>query len=337
MPKVSVIIPNYNHARFLEQRIDSVLNQTFQDFEIIFLDDKSQDNSQEIFAKYANHPKISHTIFNETNSGSPFKQWDKGFALATGEYIWIAESDDYANPTILEKLVQQLDTYASVGLAYSQSWKVDDGGNIISKMNYLTDVIDTLKWENDYIASGMDECSNCLGLRNIIPNASAVLFRRCFITELDSDIKSFKLCGDWLFWIKILLKCDVAFIAEPLNYFRFHQNTARSLRNEKLQTLERIKIVNYLLQSVKIPDKIFYKIQDDLLGCYFNYYNLHPVNYQEFREFVEIYKQIIGFSNKLKHYLSVHIILFKKTILVLKFKLAIRTKIKQFLELPQIG
>ena len=91
MPKVSVIIPNYNHAQFLEQRVESVLNQTFQDFEIIFLDDASTDNSKEVFSKYSNHPKISHVIFNETNSGSPFKQWNKGFGLSTGEYIWIAE------------------------------------------------------------------------------------------------------------------------------------------------------------------------------------------------------------------------------------------------------
>ena len=101
MPKVSVIIPNYNHALFLEQRLESVLNQTYQDFEVIFLDDASTDSSRAVFTKYANHPKISHIIFNETNSGYPFKQWNKGVNLAMGEYIWIAESDDYAELNFL--------------------------------------------------------------------------------------------------------------------------------------------------------------------------------------------------------------------------------------------
>ena len=89
MPKVSVIIPNYNHAQFLEQRIQSVLDQTYQDFEIIYLDDASTDNSNEVFAKFANNSRI-RAIYNQTNSGSPFKQWNKGIRLAQGEYVWIA-------------------------------------------------------------------------------------------------------------------------------------------------------------------------------------------------------------------------------------------------------
>src|ERR1700752_3159230 len=77
-PKVSVIIPNYNHATFLIERIDSILCQTFQDFELIILDDCSNDNSRSIIEKYHGHEKISHIIYNPTNSGSPFMQWQKG-------------------------------------------------------------------------------------------------------------------------------------------------------------------------------------------------------------------------------------------------------------------
>ena len=64
-PLVSVIIPSYNHEKFLKERIDSVLNQTFQDFELIILDDLSPDNSREIIESYRAHPKVSHIIFNE--------------------------------------------------------------------------------------------------------------------------------------------------------------------------------------------------------------------------------------------------------------------------------
>ena len=98
---VSVIIPNYCHARFLNQRIDSVLNQTYSDYEVIILDDCSTDNSREIIESYRNHPKISHIVYNEKNSGSTFIQWEKGFELARGEYIWIAESDYVARSTFL--------------------------------------------------------------------------------------------------------------------------------------------------------------------------------------------------------------------------------------------
>ena len=88
---VSVIVPCYNHAPYLKQRIESILNQTYQNFELILLDDVSPDESGEILLSYKDHPKVSHCIINERNSGSTFHQWNKGIALAQGELIWIAE------------------------------------------------------------------------------------------------------------------------------------------------------------------------------------------------------------------------------------------------------
>ena len=108
-PKVSVIVPNYNHARYLKARIDSILNQTFQDFELILLDDCSTDNSVELLQSYAGHPHVSHIVLNDRNTGSPFLQWQKGIGLAQGEYVWIAESDDTAQPDFLSTTVAVLD------------------------------------------------------------------------------------------------------------------------------------------------------------------------------------------------------------------------------------
>lgn len=105
MPLVSVIIPNYNYARYLDARIESVLNQTFTDFELILLDDVSTDDSLKVFDQYKDNPHVSCLVVNETNSGSPFKQWMKGILLAQGKYIWIAEADDLAESDFLEKLL----------------------------------------------------------------------------------------------------------------------------------------------------------------------------------------------------------------------------------------
>ena len=129
-PTVSVIVPNYNHARYLPQRIDSILNQTYQDFELILLDDRSSDNSRKVIEGYAKHEKV-RVYFNEQNSGSPFRQWDKGINLARGKYIWVAESDDFAHETLLETLVPILEQQASVGTTYCQSHKVDSTGTVI--------------------------------------------------------------------------------------------------------------------------------------------------------------------------------------------------------------
>ncbi len=71
---VSVILPNYNHAAYLRQRIESILNQTYQDFELIILDDCSPDNSKDVIEEYRNNSHISHIVYNETNSGYTLKQ-----------------------------------------------------------------------------------------------------------------------------------------------------------------------------------------------------------------------------------------------------------------------
>ena len=334
MPKISVIIPNYNHAQFLEQRIESVLNQTFQDFEVIFLDDASTDNSKEVFSKYANHLKISHVIFNETNSGSPFKQWNKGFSLATGEYIWIAESDDYADPTFLEKLVQKLDSYPTIGLAYSQSWKVDENGTTASTLiDWLTDGLERSKWLNDFTENGIVICKNYLSIKNVIPNASAVLFRHKFTVELDSDIEKYKLCGDWLFWIKILLNSDLFFIAEPLNYFRCHANTARMITKFKFEISEKVNILNYLFISEKMCKKEIHQRISNLVKFYFTHIYL---NHFDYKDLLNFYQQIIMINSKPSlttyDYIVINTEFLKSIFLLLRFKFGVKTRIKKLLQ-----
>src|SRR5215469_3489317 len=108
MSRISIIVPNYNHARFLRQRIDTILAQTFQDFEVILLDDGSTDASRSILREYTSDPRVQLEC-NDINSGSTFKQWYKGVRLAHGRYVWIAESDDYADEQLLETLVARLD------------------------------------------------------------------------------------------------------------------------------------------------------------------------------------------------------------------------------------
>src|ERR1700722_12672338 len=105
MPAVSVIVPNYNHARFLPQRLDSIIAQTFTDYELIVLDDASSDDSREVLERYAKRIPM-RLVFNEKNSGSPFIQWQRGAALASGKYLWMAESDDFADANMLKRLME---------------------------------------------------------------------------------------------------------------------------------------------------------------------------------------------------------------------------------------
>ena len=128
MSFVSVIIPNYNHAIFLQQRIESVLSQSFQNFEMIIIDDCSTDDSRAIIETYRNHPKVSQIVYNEQNSGSAFKQWINGISLAKGEWVWIAESDDWAEHDFLERMIQAVTENPTCGLVYCRSFYTNEKG-----------------------------------------------------------------------------------------------------------------------------------------------------------------------------------------------------------------
>ena len=133
---VSVIIPTYCHAPYLRQRIDSVLAQSYPDFEVVLLDDCSTDGSREVIERYRNHPRIKQIVYNDRNGGSAFAQWRKGFALTQGEYIWIAESDDYADPAFLERCVAELDADPACVLAHTLSRTVDSEGRPFGKVRH---------------------------------------------------------------------------------------------------------------------------------------------------------------------------------------------------------
>lgn len=257
IPLVSVIVPNYNHASFLKQRLESVFTQTFQDFEVVLLDDCSTDDSKLILEHYRYHPKVSHLVFNKNNSGSPFKQWKKGIDLAIGDFIWIAESDDCCAPNFLETLVSLLKD--KIALAYTQSNDVDVDGNIISCRSSWTANFSPNIWESNFVMDGDQFLEKYLLVKNVIPNASAVVFKKSLITEhtFSDTLLQMRMCGDWLFWMQLSLKSNVAFSAENLNSFRSHEQTTRkhnTLATKKLRLLEEGEVRSIISNEFAVND-----------------------------------------------------------------------------------
>jgi glycosyltransferase involved in cell wall biosynthesis len=227
-PKVSVIVPSYNHASYLAQRLDSILAQTFQDFELIFLDDASPDHTREVFDRYAQNPRI-RAVFNEQNSGNVFKQWNRGLGMARGEYVWIAESDDYADPEFLATLVATLEAQPEVGVAYCESRKVDPAGEPLGLASewygatYRTD-----RWRASFVAEGTDEARDYALAGSPIANASCALFRRNLAIAAGGATEDLRLTGDWLFWVTLFGSAKVAFESRPLNFNRQHEGSVSS-------------------------------------------------------------------------------------------------------------
>jgi len=229
-PLVSVIVPNYNHAPFLQQRIDSILKQSYGNIEVLLMDDKSLDNSRDILLKYAESDhRVSH-IFNDKNSGSPFAQWEKGASWAKGKYLWIAESDDFCDMDMLALHVHALESNEDAVVTYSHSHLVDDKGVFLRdfKDDYSFIFGDASRWSHDFTTDGPTEVSTTMVFSNTIPNASGVLFRKAAFDKVGVPEVTWKLNGDWLFYARLLQEGEVIFHAQPRNKFRFHEHTQRN-------------------------------------------------------------------------------------------------------------
>ncbi len=249
MIEVSVIIPNYNHAQFLRQRIDTVLNQTFQDFELIILDDCSTDNSIEVIESYIGNSKISHTVFNSANSGSPFLQWEKGINLAKGKYVWIAESDDWCEPSLLETLVEGIRKDDQCVISYCQMSCINEHNEIRWQSNHrcLSEMIESKAFIQDYLA-----------IKVSIYNASMAIFKREKFKYVSPEFTTYKFSGDRLFWIQIARQGKTHISGKVLNYFRKHdQDVSGKAYKSGLNFIEELNIINWMYREKLIDDAIY--------------------------------------------------------------------------------
>ena len=183
------------------------------------MDDKSTDDSVSVLNSYAGHPRVSAIVINETNSGSTFKQWKKGLSLCKGEYVWIAESDDWADPRLLEVCVGALESDPEVALCQVGAHIVDSNGKEKPGENWGLDG----KTDGSVsIFEGKKFIHRFLRWRNVIYNASGVVFRKENVRQFPDGICDLRVAGDWVFWCGIAKRGRVAIVHDKLNYFRRH-------------------------------------------------------------------------------------------------------------------
>lgn len=255
IPSVSVVVPNYNYERYLRDRLDCIIHQEYPVKEIILLDDCSTDNSKAIIDEYAEkYPNLIKPVINDVNSGNVFKQWSKGFSLATGDYVWIAEADDLSEITFLKKIMGMINSNKDVTMCYSQSKMMDENGNITGE-NYFcyTDDVDTEAWKNDYIISSEEELSQHLTIKNTIPNVSGVVFKNGDYTDIFSSAMSYTVAGDWRVYVDIMKKGgNVGFVAESLNYHRRHSNSVTTDLKAEKHYNEIVSMQEYVAESLGV-------------------------------------------------------------------------------------
>lgn len=206
-PKVTVCLPTYNRAVYLAQSLSSVLAQTFQDFEVIVSDNCSVDHTGEVVRAVAD-PRVRY-IRNETNIGL-FRNMNQCLDLARGEYVCILHDDDLYAPRFLEREIHMLDEHPSAGFVHSAAYQIDSAGARLTLCR---------SYSKDCLLDGNEEFVRYLRGHNVwFPT---VMVRRELYRQVGGFDPSF-LCSDFLMWLRLSLRADVAYIAEPLAGIRVH-------------------------------------------------------------------------------------------------------------------
>lgn len=289
MSKVSIILPSYNHNSFLKDRLDSIVNQTFKDWELIIIDDKSSDGSietlKEFYQKYTN--KISNFIINTENSGSGYKSWEKGIELAQSEYIWIAETDDYSDLSFLEEQMKILNKNPSLALTFCASNYVDS--NKVFLYNTDKRTLNLAVLQNKFKVFNGDVYIDKAPFDTYITNGSSVVFRKPKI-EIPKTIFENKQSSDIFLWTFLVQNSSFSFLNKKLNFFRRHEGSTTT----RLSSLRQLDIFEENIKYLRFYKQ---KTKDGLLiKKYFNQYI--------WKNKGDIFNtEIFGFNLTLKYYL----------------------------------
>lgn len=259
--KISVVVPNFNYARYLPTRLASIFSQTYRPYEIIFLDDHSSDDSVAIAeALLAESGTPYRVLVNDVNRGC-YAQWLTGIDIAKGDLVWIAEADDECEPTFLEELVVGFKD-PDVVLAYSQSRKINQDGHV-TRGDYLdyTDGLSKSKWLSPYYRTGLDEIKDTLAIKNTIPNASAVLMKKPDLSGIQERLLQHKNAGDWLTYVHILEAGSIYFTPQVLNSHRVHIGGVTRGGNAVRHMSEIIQVQEYVRARHELQGETVAKVE----------------------------------------------------------------------------
>lgn len=220
MPKVSVILTSYNHSKYIKESINSVLNQTFRDFELIIWDDASTDNSWEIIQSFKD-PRIKSYRNDRNEEASVITKAILG-GHVNGEYVAIHHSDDIWELSKLEKQVRLLDRNSTYGAIFSDATPINEDSKPLQASNQFYSHIfaqpnrSRLEWLNYFFYNG-----------NALCHPSVLIRKSCYF---DVGLYRYGLAqlGDLDMWIRLCLKYEIFVLPEKLVFFRVRDNEANA-------------------------------------------------------------------------------------------------------------
>ncbi|MDZ8221840.1 glycosyltransferase family 2 protein [Nostoc sp. ChiVER01] len=283
MPNVSIIIPTYQRADLVSETIESVLAQTYTDYEIIVVNDGSTDNTREVLAQF----KDKITVIHQENKGLPAAR-NTGIIASRGRYIAFVDDDDLWIPYKLEKQVACFESNPNIGLVYSNIVFFKDNRLLSSDL-----------WPKRSHPPGVLKDS-MLFVLNFIPILSVLVRREC-LDEVGLFDQTLKYCEDYDLWLRIIEKFSVHFLNEPLGLY--HWTTNSLSKNQEQILLNEIRVKekafsrnpNIKKLPLKLLDQGFYSKYLTLAHFYIDHYQgdkarLVLNKYRQVRNINSVYK-----------------------------------------------
>ncbi|MGA0595805.1 glycosyltransferase [Enterovirga sp. CN4-39] len=264
VPAVSVVVPNYNHERFISRRLDSILEQSVKDVEVIVLDDASTDGSLAAIQPYLSDPRV-RLVANGANSGSLFRQWRRGLELAKSDIVWIAESDDECDHEFLRMLLPKM-SRPDVKIAFGWTDVIDENSRLVSDgvRPYLDRVWPGFGHEA-FTMPGARFVNAGFGAVSAIVNASGALLRKSALLPSLEDATRYRMCGDWRIYLQALLDGTVVYEPKAVNRFRRHsQSAVHRLEGTDTYFRERLEIARYVVTHYRTTVALRRRIRFEL-------------------------------------------------------------------------
>ncbi|SNZ20153.1 Glycosyl transferase family 2 [Cohaesibacter gelatinilyticus] len=247
--RVSLVVASYNHAGFLNRRMDSLIAQTYEDIEIVVIDDCSPDNSVDILRDYEDHPKVNLIIRKE--NGGWVTVSNQGIDVSTGEYVLFANCDDSCGPTMVERLVAAMQSSEKTGIAFCRSYMVDENDAVLGD-DFTVRSADFRAYCAADVVIPKDQANRFLLHSCVIPNLSACLFRRQCFEDHGNLSAEYRVCCDWDLFFRIAQTYDISYVATALNNFRQHRKTIRSVTKDKVVYEEYFRLLLGQVNSLNL-------------------------------------------------------------------------------------
>lgn len=252
MPKVSVVLTSFNHEKYICEAIDSVLNQSFPDFELIILDDLSSDRSWDLITEYSDR-RIK--AFRDTEHNGGMVRFNKAIAeLASGQYIAIHHSDDVWEPRKLERQVALLDSRSDIGAVFTDASIIgDDGSPFTDESHFYFSIFDQPnrtrhEWLRFFFKAG-----------NVLCHPSVLIRKACY-DDVGLYRFGFWQLADLDMWIRVCLNYEIHIIREKLIRFRVRDNqanTSASRPDTRIRsTYETYKLLQHYRRITRFDDLV---------------------------------------------------------------------------------